>query len=79
MATTAPSIVDKVWNYAHLLQDDGVSYGDYVEQITYLLFLKWADTSLVRSYCANHAKVARAMEIRPLAGLLCYRAIARRS
>lgn len=42
MATTAPSVVNKVWNYAHVLRDDGVSYGDYVEQITYLLFLKMA-------------------------------------
>ncbi len=42
MATTAPAIVNKVWNYAHVLRDDGVSYGDYVEQITYLLFLKMA-------------------------------------
>jgi type I restriction enzyme M protein len=42
MATTAPTIVNKVWNYAHVLRDDGVSYGDYVEQITYLLFLKMA-------------------------------------
>lgn len=37
-----PSVVNKVWNYAHVLRDDGVSYGDYVEQITYLLFLKMA-------------------------------------
>ena len=38
---TAPSaLVNKVWNYAHVLRDDGVSYGDYVEQITCLLFLK---------------------------------------
>jgi type I restriction enzyme M protein len=36
------AITDKVWNYAHVLRDDGVSYGDYVEQITYLLFLKMA-------------------------------------
>jgi type I restriction enzyme M protein len=42
MVTTAPSIVSKVWNYAHVLRDDGVSYGDYVEQITCLLFLKMA-------------------------------------
>lgn len=42
MVTTAPFIVNKVWNYAHVLRDDGVSYGDYVEQITYLLFLKMA-------------------------------------
>ncbi len=36
-------IVNKVWNYAHVLRDDGVGYGDYVEQITYLIFLKMAD------------------------------------
>ena len=33
-------LVAKVWNYAHVLRDQGVSYGDYIEQITYLLFLK---------------------------------------
>ena len=37
------SLVSKVWNFAHVLRDDGVSYGDYLEQITYLLFLKMAD------------------------------------
>ena len=42
MANSTPAIVNKVWNYAHVLRDDGVSYGDYVEQITYLLFLKMA-------------------------------------
>ena len=38
----ASEIVNKVWNYAHVLRDDGVGYGDYVEQITYLIFLKMA-------------------------------------
>ena len=37
------SIVSKVWSYANVLRDDGVGYGDYLEQITYLLFLKMAD------------------------------------
>lgn len=37
------TIVNKVYNYCHILRDDGVSYGDYVEQLTYLLFLKMAD------------------------------------
>jgi type I restriction enzyme M protein len=37
------TIVNKLWNYCHVLRDDGVSYGDYVEQLTYLLFLKMAD------------------------------------
>ncbi len=36
-------IVDKLWNYCNVLRDDGLSYGDYVEQLTYLLFLKMAD------------------------------------
>lgn len=34
------NLVNKVWNYAHVLRDQGISYGDYLEQITYLLFLK---------------------------------------
>lgn len=36
-------LVQKLWNYCNVLRDDGVSYGDYVEQLTYLLFLKMAD------------------------------------
>jgi type I restriction enzyme M protein len=39
---TTSSIVSKVWNYCNILRDDGVSYGDYLEQLTYLLFLKMA-------------------------------------
>ncbi len=37
------TIVQKLWNYCNVLLDDGMSYGDYVEQLTYLLFLKMAD------------------------------------
>ena len=37
------AIVQRLWNYCNVLRDDGVSYGDYVEQLTYLLFLKMAD------------------------------------
>jgi type I restriction enzyme M protein len=36
------AIIQQVWNYCHILRDDGVSYGDYLEQLTYLLFLKMA-------------------------------------
>jgi type I restriction enzyme M protein len=35
-------LVQKLWNYCNILRDDGLSYGDYVEQLTYLLFLKMA-------------------------------------
>ena len=41
---TAPQqLVQKLWNYCNILRDDGLSYGDYVEQLTFLLFLKMAD------------------------------------
>ncbi|MBX3001251.1 MAG: SAM-dependent DNA methyltransferase [Caldilineaceae bacterium] len=41
--TNASTIVQRLWNYCNVLRDDGVSYGDYVEQLTYLLFLKMDD------------------------------------
>ncbi len=37
------ALVQKLWNYCNILRDDGLSYGDYVEQLTFLLFLKMAD------------------------------------
>lgn len=42
MSNHAQQIVQKLWSYCHVLRDDGLSYGDYVEQLTYLLFLKMA-------------------------------------
>jgi type I restriction enzyme M protein len=45
-STTMPDgrqVIQRLWNYCNVLRDDGVSYGDYVEQLTYLLFLKMAD------------------------------------
>jgi type I restriction enzyme M protein len=42
MSNGSSQIVQKLWNYCNVLRDDGLSYGDYVEQLTYLLFLKMA-------------------------------------
>src|SRR5205814_8246624 len=42
MNATTQSIVQRLWNYCNIIRDDGMSYGDYVEQLTYLLFLKMA-------------------------------------
>lgn len=39
----ADTIVSKVWSFCTTLRDDGVGYGDYLEQLTYLIFLKMAD------------------------------------
>lgn len=36
-------VVNKLWGFCHVLRHDGVDYGDYIEQLTYLLFLKMAD------------------------------------
>ncbi len=41
--TSTSSIVSKIWAFCNTLRDDGVGYGDYLEQLTYLLFLKMAD------------------------------------
>lgn len=39
----ASAIISKVWGLCNPLRDDGVSYGDYLEQLTYLIFLKMSD------------------------------------
>ena len=39
----ATSLVGKVWNFAHVLRDEGISYQAYISQISYLLFLKMDD------------------------------------
>jgi type I restriction enzyme M protein len=41
-ANHSQQIVQKLWNYCNVLRDDGLSYGDYLEQLTFLLFLKMA-------------------------------------
>jgi type I restriction enzyme M protein len=41
--TNPGQLVQKLWNYCNVLRDDGLSYGDYLEQLTFLLFLKMAD------------------------------------
>ena len=43
MANDAAALVRKLWQYCNVLRDDGLSYPDYVEQLTYLLFLKMSD------------------------------------
>src|SRR2546427_9611644 len=43
MPDQAPQLVQQLWNYCNILRDDGLSYGDYLEQLTFLLFLKMAD------------------------------------
>src|SRR3954470_2926615 len=53
MADHSRQLVQKLWNFCNILRDDGLSYGDYVEQLTYLLFLKMAHERTQPPY--NHA------------------------
>jgi len=39
----ADTIISRVWSFSTILRDDGVPYGDYLEQLTYLIFLKMSD------------------------------------
>jgi len=43
MTDNSNRLVGKLWSYCHVLRDDGLSYQDYLEQLTFLLFLKMAD------------------------------------
>jgi len=43
MSEISNRIVQKLWSYCNVLSDDGLSYQDYLEQLTYILFLKMAD------------------------------------
>ena len=45
LSNQSSTIVQRLWNYCNVLRDDGMSYGDYVEQLTFLLFLKMDDES----------------------------------
>jgi type I restriction-modification system DNA methylase subunit len=65
---TPAAIVSKLWNYCNVLRDDGMSYllarctqasGDYVEQLTYLLFLKMADERTNRRATRRATRRAR--------------------
>jgi type I restriction enzyme M protein len=47
------TILSKVWSFCTTLRDDGVSYGDYLEQLTYLIFLKMADEYSKPPYSRN--------------------------
>jgi hypothetical protein len=45
MSNASQQIVNKTWNFAHVLRDDGLSFMAYTEQITFLLSLKLAEES----------------------------------
>ena len=59
MSSDSQQVVSKAWNFAHVLRDDGLSYMSYVEQITFLLFLKMADEQTKPPYNRRPSRVSR--------------------
>ena len=58
--TDSTAIIQKLWNYCNVLRDDGLSYQDYIEQLTFLLFLKMADEQRSRrSAAVDRPRAAR--------------------
>lgn len=59
-------VVQKLWGFCHTLRHDGIDYGDYIEQITYLLFLKMADergVDLPEACDWSHLKLLSGVEL----------------
>jgi type I restriction enzyme M protein len=63
--STQNGLVQRLWNYCNVLRDDGLSYGDYLEQLTYLLFLKMADEQ-VRLGLVDRSVVPEGLDWRSL-------------
>ena len=47
---TTQEIVSKLWNLCNVLRDDGITYHQYVTELTYILFLKMAKEIFYVSY-----------------------------
>ena len=46
------ALIQKLWNYCSIVRDDGLSYCDYLEQLTFLFFLKMADEHVLCNRCS---------------------------
>ena len=55
-------LIQKVWNFCHTLRDDGLGYGDYLEQLTFLLFLKMADEYATGIHQARHSAIPEGLD-----------------
>src|SRR5690349_14386109 len=58
-------VVGKLWGFCNVLRHDGMDYGDYIEQLTYLLFLKMADERGIDlpTYTEFNAQMGQAEQI----------------
>jgi type I restriction enzyme M protein len=66
MGNESATIVQRLWNYCNVLRDDGVSYGDYVEQLTYLLFLKMAEEQAMLPFGGKSSPIPQGFDWKSL-------------
>ena len=64
MDNDTSDIVAKLWSLCHVLRDDGVTYNEYVTELTYLLFLKMLEETGARGPAARRLSLGRAGEAR---------------
>jgi type I restriction-modification system DNA methylase subunit len=67
MGTEANRIIQKLWSYCTVLRDDGLSYGDYLEQLSVLLFLKLAHEQTQQPWPSDHREPLRCLASRQAA------------
>lgn len=54
---TTQEIVSKLWNLCNVLRDDGITYHQYVTELTYILFLKMAINVNIKMYIFDHLRM----------------------
>jgi len=67
MHNKTSSIIQRLWNFCNVLRDDGVSYSDYVEQLTYLLFLKM-ENEKTKTPISQNSEIPRDLNWESLSG-----------
>ena len=71
--TTSSTVGQKLWNYCNVLRDAGLSYGDYLEQLTYLIFLKMMHERTQPPYARSCPGTSRLPFPRATTGPTCSR------
>lgn len=62
---TTQEIVSRLWNLCNVLRDDGITYHQYVTELTYILFLKMANETGAEGRFAEGIKLLKGENLTP--------------